>query len=98
MKHVSTLAVVALLMSACASHADPACVGTYGVCMAGCATELMAERCMQRCMAQRDRCMVLNHSRQVDEQPVIAEMPQRNGIAIERPNTAAQTRSSQRRY
>jgi hypothetical protein len=44
------------LAGTAAAHAQSNCKETYSVCMAACATERMAERCMQKCAPLRDRC------------------------------------------
>jgi len=51
--------VLLLLASMGTLQAQAVCKETYGACMAACATEPMAERCMQRCAPLRDRCAEL---------------------------------------
>jgi hypothetical protein len=54
------------------AHADPACDNSYGVCMANCATDRSAERCMQRCMGERHQCVNRNLSKKIPEQGLLA--------------------------
>ena len=96
MKRVSALLLAAFGMPVSVGTADPACIGPYSVCMAACTTELMAERCMQRCMTDRDRCVVLNLPRRVAEHGPLAEAPERRPTVIPRSNNA--TPWGQRRY
>jgi hypothetical protein len=37
-------------------RAQTECDDAYGLCMAGCANDRSAERCMQRCQGSRNRC------------------------------------------
>ena len=37
-------------------QAQTECDDVYGMCMAGCANDRSAERCMQRCQGSRNRC------------------------------------------
>jgi hypothetical protein len=37
-------------------RAQTECDDVYGLCMAGCANDRSAERCMQRCQGARNRC------------------------------------------
>jgi hypothetical protein len=37
-------------------RAQAECEDVYGLCMAGCANDRSAERCMQRCQGSRNRC------------------------------------------
>jgi hypothetical protein len=52
---VAILAVVIFLKGA---RAQSECDNAYGLCMAGCATDRSAERCMQRCQGTKKRCEV----------------------------------------
>lgn len=61
-----------LVMRPSEAYSDPACDGPYGVCMAGCTTNRLAERCMQRCMSQKHQCTVLNLPLRHAEQEAVA--------------------------
>ena len=63
--HIVVVMLFSMLpLSACA---DPACEDVYASCMASCVIERSAERCMQGCMAKRDRCLTLNLPKRATE-------------------------------
>ena len=53
---MALLVVAILVLSLQTVQAQGACEENYGNCMAACANERMAERCMQRCGSKRARC------------------------------------------
>jgi hypothetical protein len=50
------LMLVATLTAYPTSVRSDSCDGAYAACMSGCATQRMAERCMQNCQGARTRC------------------------------------------
>jgi hypothetical protein len=52
------------------------CESSYAICMGKCATDRMAERCMQRCQGKRNQCQVLDRAAKADTERTVRGQPQ----------------------
>ena len=68
-----TLALFILTVLPSSMRGEPACEDSYASCMASCATDRSAERCMQGCMARRNQCVIINLPKRAAEQEALAE-------------------------